>query len=90
MKDKLEDIRKIRNILQHHQTYNGEYPIEPHKALIDIIDKTITLLTNPPKAFDKSIRIDRVCSATWDDKIYPIMQLMKENISKLNQLSGAF
>lgn len=80
IKDKLDDIRHVRNILQHATTYNGEYPIEPNKALIDIIDSTINLLINPPKAFDKAIRIDRVCSATWDGKIYPKMQLMKENV----------
>ena len=80
MKHKLDDLRHVRNILQHAQTYNGEYPIEPNQALLDLIDNIISLLTNPPKAFDKAIRIDRVCSATWDNKIYPKMELMKENV----------
>lgn len=80
LKEELKYIREIRNILQHKPQINGEYPIQPNKEIINSIKEIIEFINNPPKAYDKSIKINSICYASLEEKIYPYMQKMKENI----------
>lgn len=79
LKDDLNYIREIRNILMHKLEINGEHPIQPHIEIINNIQKVIDYINNPPKAYDKCIKINEICFAKEDDLIYPYMVKMKEN-----------
>lgn len=78
LKDDLNYLREIRNLLQHSPTLKGEYPIEPNYKLIHKIDEIISYIDKPPLAYDKCIKINNVCCAKWGDLIFPFMQKMQE------------
>lgn len=79
LKNELDYLREIRNILQHQPNINGEYPIEPNRELIKKIEVITAYIDNPPKAFDKCIKVNNVCSANWEDLIFPYMEKMQQN-----------
>ena len=79
IKEELQYARSIRNLLSHNSKINGNYPIEPNIELVKNLDRLIAYIDKPPKAYDKCIKITNVFHASWDDKIYPIMQEMKKN-----------
>lgn len=80
LKDDLNYIREIRNILQHKPSINGEFPIQPNSEINNNMQRIIDYINNPPKAYNYCIKIDNVCYADKDDIIFPYMQAMKENV----------
>ena len=80
IKGDLRYIRQIRNLISHKTTINGEYPVEPHIKIVNKIQDIIDYINNPPKAYDKCVKINEVCYASKNEKIYPYMLAMKDNV----------
>ena len=80
LKEDLTYIREIRNFLQHKPELNGEYPIQPNPKIILKMDEILKYIENPPRIYDKCVKINKVFFASIHDKIYPVMIKMKENV----------
>lgn len=80
LKDDLDYLREIRNLLQHRPLMNNSYPIEPNIELVYKIDYIISYIQKPPKTYDKCVKIADVCCAKWSDLIFPYMKKMKQYV----------
>jgi predicted transcriptional regulator len=78
--DKLKYIRELRNFFIHEEKPFGYYPIEPVDKLIEFIEEVIAYVENPPRAFDKCIKMESICSAKKQDLVYPLMLEMKKKV----------
>ena len=80
LKNDLDYLREVRNLLQHRPNIKGEYPIEPSIGLVEKIDTILSFLNNPPTVYSSCIRINDICFAEWDDLISPYMKIMREKV----------
>ena len=80
IKKELRYIRELRNFFQHNPKIDSLYPVEATDSLVELLDDIIFKVQNPPKAYDKCIKFDKICYATKDELIYEYMVKMKENV----------
>lgn len=80
IKDDLKYIRELRNFFQHNIKIDSLYPVEATDSLIELVERIILKVQNPPKVLDKCIRFEKICYATKDDLIYEYMLKMKKNV----------
>ena len=76
-KSKLDYCRDVRNLLSHNSKIQGDFAVEPSPKMVDLLEKLIEELKNPPKAFDFMIKRQLIFYAAMDDLVLPIMKQMQ-------------
>lgn len=75
-KEDLDYCRIVRNFLTHNPKVGGVYPIIPSVEMIKLLQNCITSITNPPKAIDYAIPIDRIYTVTPNEKLSEVVKVM--------------
>ena len=75
-RDKIEYCRTIRNFLDHNPSIGSEFPVIASEAMIHFLSDLINDLKTLPTAEQKMIK--EVCTRTPDNKLLPMMRLMRE------------
>ena len=76
IKSELAYCREVRNLLQHKPKIQGTYAVEPSDKMIELLDRTIQKVTNPPRARDVAIPKAKILYKTMDDFVRPAMEEM--------------
>ncbi len=75
-KGDLDYCRIVRNFLTHNPKVGGVYPIIPSIEMLKLLEHCVELVTNPPRAIDYAIPIDRIYTVTLDSKLSEVVKVM--------------
>jgi len=96
IKKELAYCREVRNLLTHNPKIDGRYAVEPSDAMIALLDRTISRVTNPQRAKHIWVPVAQVVCAQQEDLVRPAMVSMYEKsythipIVKNGIVTGAF
>lgn len=79
-KEDLDYCRVVRNFLTHNPKVGGVYPIIPSPEMLKLLEKCLLAITNPPKAINYSIPIDKIFTTTLDEKVSDVITIMNKFI----------
>lgn len=74
----LKTLRTTRNLLDHPESCEGEYPVTPSSALISVLKEAIRAIGAPRRAGEMGVRFEKIYWATLDDCVLPAMRKMEE------------
>lgn len=95
-KEDLDYCRVVRNFLTHNPKVNGTYPIVPSKEMIELLEKCIKIVTNPPDALNYAVQLDNIMTASLEEKVVDVVQKMNEStythvpVLKKGKIIGVF
>ncbi len=75
-KEDLDYCRIVRNFLTHNPKVGGVYPIIPSVEMIRLLEHCVEIITNPPRAIDYAIPIDRIYTTALDAKLSEVVKVM--------------
>ncbi len=75
-KEDLDYCRVVRNFLTHNPKVGGVYPIIPSYEMIKLLEKCLNVISNPPKALDFAVPIERIYTASPDSKLSEVVKVM--------------
>ncbi len=75
-KDDLDYCRVVRNFLTHNPKVGGVYPIIPSGEMIKLLENCLKVISNPPKAIDSAIPIERIYTACLNSKLSEVVKVM--------------
>lgn len=78
MKDELNAIREIRNLLQHNPKVNGWYIVEPSNEILDALRVVIRQVEHPRLAVDFGVKASQIYKATLGTGLLKVIRVMKE------------
>jgi len=68
----LHTAREVRNLLQHNEKINGEYPITVSEELLAGLEACYSKVIKPIAAKDICVPSAKILSASWDDGVYDV------------------
>lgn len=74
----LQTLRNTRNLLEHPESCEGEYPVVPTNALISTLKEAIRTVSAPRRADEIGIRFNDIYWAHMEDCVLPTMRTMEE------------
>lgn len=78
----LNYCREVRNLLQHNQRLDEEFPVEPSAKMIELLDSVINRIKNPLRCCDIAIPYNNLLWKSMDDMVMPVIRVMNDrNIS---------
>ena len=84
IKYELNYCREVRNLLQHNQKLDDEFPVEPSNKMIELLDTVIDRIKNPVRCIDVAILDRNLIWRSYEDRVLPTIKLMNEkNISHI-------
>jgi len=75
-KEDLDYCRVVRNFLTHNPKVGGVYPIIPSVEMIKLLEHCLEVITNPPKAIDYAIPIERIYTVSLEHKLSEVIKVM--------------
>lgn len=78
MYSELDYCRRLRNLISHNPGASDN--VQPSRGLIELLDKTIYKVMNPPLVGQKAIPKSKVLCAEMEDRVLPIMKTMNEKV----------
>lgn len=85
----LNYCREVRNLLQHNQRLDEEFPVEPSIKMVELLDMVIDRIKNPVRCSDVGIPYSQLLWRTPDDLVMPTIRIMNDrNISHVPILEG--
>ena len=78
MKDELNAIREIRNLLQHNPKVNGWYIVEPSDDILDALRALIRQVEHPRLAIDFGVKAGQIYKGTLNSGLLKVIRVMKE------------
>ncbi len=89
IKYELTYCREVRNLLQHNQRLDEEFPVEPSKKMIELLDTVIDRIKNPVRCSDVGVPYSQLLWRAPDDLVMPTIRIMNDrNISHVPILDG--
>lgn len=95
-KDDLDYCRVVRNFITHNPKVGGVYPISPSDEMIELLEKCLNIVNNPPKAINYAVKADHMLIASLYDTVTDIVQMMNRflythvPVVENNKLLGIF
>lgn len=75
---RLKMCKNVRDALSHIPQKNGEYPVVPSEAMLQVLRDVLEQVERPPRARDYCVLTQDVFSVSMQDKIRPAMKRMVE------------
>ncbi len=76
IREELDYIRDVRNLLSHRPKIADCYMVEPSEAMVDLLKKVIDRIERPAIAGNIMVKTDRVLSCSRDDLVLPVLKQM--------------
>ena len=77
-REEIKYCQEVRNLLQHKQKINNEYPIQPTEEMIAFLEKTINSLKNRKKCSEIMVPFSRVFSRKLSDSVGGTLMEMRK------------
>lgn len=74
----LQTFRRTRNLLDHPESCEGDFPVIPTDALISVLKEALRTIDAPKRAEEIGVRFGDICCASMNDRVLPIMRIMEE------------
>lgn len=88
-REEIKYCQEVRNLLQHKQKIDDEYPIQPTDEMIAFLEKTINSLKNRKKCQEIMVPISKLFCKKIEDRVFDTVIKMREtslgNIPILNE-----
>ena len=78
IREELDYIRDVRNLLSHRPKISDSYMVEPSQAMVDLLKDVIEKVESPAIAENIMVPMDEVLSCGKDDLVMPAMREMYE------------
>lgn len=79
IREELDYIRDVRNLLSHRPKISDDYMVEPSEAMLRLLEKVISQVECPAIARNIMVPVDKVISGTMEDKVLPALGRMYES-----------
>ena len=77
-REELNYCRVVRNFLTHNPRVGGAYPIEPSAQMIELINRVLAAIENPPQAIDYAVKRKFMMVVHPEDYAIDAMRRMRE------------
>ena len=77
-REEIKYCQEVRNLLQHKQKIDNEYPIQPTEEMIAFLEKTINSVKNRKKCEEIMVPVSRLFYKRTSDVLRDTLQRMKE------------
>lgn len=78
MKDEVNAIREIRNLLQHNPKINNHYIVEPSEDVIQALREVIHQVEHPRLAIEFGVPENKIFKTTLSNGLLKVLKVMKE------------
>jgi CBS domain-containing protein len=79
IKAELDYCREVRNILAHRSRVGNDYAVEPSDKMMELLERTVSKIMYPPRAYDVAIPKSKIVCKTLDDFVRPTMMEMEKH-----------
>ena len=77
-REELNLCREIRNVLSHHSTIQGRPVVVPAPELLQVMERLIAELQEPPLALDYATPAEKIILTTPQQRVLRLMATMRE------------
>lgn len=78
IREELDYIRDVRNLLAHRPRISDDYVVEPSEGMIELLKKVIEKVERPAVAESIMVKLDDVISCNKGDFVIPALRKMNE------------
>ena len=78
-REEIKYCQEVRNLLQHKQKIEGEYPVQPSDEMIAFLTKLIDSVRDRKTCGEIMVPVSRIFYRKLGDKIIESLQKMKES-----------
>ncbi len=78
IREELDYIRDVRNLLAHRPRISDDYVVEPSEGMITLLKKVIEKVERPAIADNIMVKVDDVISCNKGDFVIPALRKMNE------------
>lgn len=79
VREKLDVVREIRNLLTHNPNIDGQAIVEPSEPVIRALEEILEFVKDPPKALEYATKGESIMKATLANKVLRLMEVMDKN-----------
>lgn len=78
IREKLDLMREMRNLLSHNADMDGEMIFEPSPGVMRAMDEVLSYVTRPPRAIDRATRTENLFCAGYRESALNVMRAMEK------------
>ncbi len=76
-REQLDYCREVRNLLSHQAKVDGQYPVTPSDAMLQLLKRVLDQIEDPPRVQDAMTPVEKLLTAAMDSPVLPVMQQMR-------------